>query len=174
VNFDSSDQEDDRDFELGRDEETIWTTVPVRSRFARTSPSNVTHLPGPKEEAQGILEESKLFSLYITDQMIENIVRFTNTEIERSKINYANPDLSFLRSTDMAEIKALIGLLYMSGVLKNTGLNLNDMFSETYGPPIFRCTMSKKRFAFLLQNLRFDDKSTRDSRRATDKFAPFR
>lgn len=34
--------------------------------------------------------------------------------------------------------------------------------------------MSKNRFNFLINNLRFDDKSTRAERKAADKFAPFR
>uniref|UniRef100_A0A1B6C0U6 PiggyBac transposable element-derived protein domain-containing protein n=1 Tax=Clastoptera arizonana TaxID=38151 RepID=A0A1B6C0U6_9HEMI len=170
---DQSDMED-KEYELGKDEETIWTNVPFRSKFARTSSSNIiTHLPGPRGEAREIVDEDKLFSLYITDEMIENIVHFTNDEMERSRIKYTNTDLPFLRPTNVIETKALIGLLYMSGVLKNTGLNQNDMFSELYGPPIFRSTMPKKRFQFLLQNLRFDDKRTRNLRKA-DKFAPFR
>ncbi|XP_033223307.1 piggyBac transposable element-derived protein 3-like [Belonocnema kinseyi] len=34
--------------------------------------------------------------------------------------------------------------------------------------------MSKNRFEFLVANMRFDDKNTRDTRKAEDKFAAFR
>lgn len=76
----------------------------------------------------------------------------TNSEIVKSKLKYVVHQCSFINQTDKTEIKAFIGLLFMSGVLKNTGLCLDDMFSESYGPSIFRCIMSQRRFAFLLQN----------------------
>lgn len=166
---------DDRQFELGKDNETIWTTKPLHSKFSKTPKSNlISHLPGPKGGARGVTNEVKLFSLFITDEMIDKIVLHTNTEIEVSKIKYSDNLCSFIKPTDNCEIKAFIGLLYMSGVLKKSGLRLEDMFSEAYGPPIFRCTMSQKRFSFLLLNLRFDDKGTRVQRKSKDKFAAFR
>ncbi|GBP83123.1 PiggyBac transposable element-derived protein 4 [Eumeta japonica] len=52
----------------------------------------------------------------------------------------------------------------------------SDMYSRPRSQmaqeEIYRCTMSKNRFETLLNCLRFDDASTRDERRSTDKAAP--
>lgn len=64
----------------------------------------------------------------------------------------------FLNSRDNTEIKGLTGLLYIRAVLKKSSINLDDMFCETCGSPIFCSTMSQRRFSFFLKNLRFDVK----------------
>lgn len=46
--------------------------------------------------------------------------------------------------------------------------------SDSTGIEIFRCTMSKNRFSFLLNNMRFDDSTTREERIKTDRLAPIR
>lgn len=177
--FDAEDHIDNYDFSdncyvLGKDLETIWAYNPVIPKFGRTPHSNIiTHLPGPKGVAKGLMDENKLFSLFINDQILEEIVVRTNFEIERVRPNYSSKQW-FISQTSLVEIKALIGLLFFSAVLKDANLNTRDMFSKMFGPPIFRTTMTEKRFHFLLCNLRFDDKATRETRRTTDKFAPFR
>ncbi|KAF6203563.1 hypothetical protein GE061_001895 [Apolygus lucorum] len=159
------------DVEFGKDGATMWMNKPMKNE---RSVDVIEHIPGPKGDARGVTNEEQLFSLFFNDDMIGDIVRYTNHEIERSKLKSVDPNHYVLRSTCVAEIKALIGLLYMSGVMKNSGLSQQDLFSEAYGPPVFRCTMPQKRFDFLLQNLRFDYKISRESRRAKDKFAAFR
>lgn len=48
------------------------------------------------------------------------------------------------------------------------------MFSDEFGFGFCRASFSHNRFKFLNRMLRFDDKSTREWRRATDKLAPVR
>lgn len=77
--------------------------------------------------------------------------------------------------TDIDEIKALFGLLYLAGVLKAQHINLEELWSsEGVGPEIFRNVISQKRFYFLLRALRFDNVNTRIERRKLDKLAPIR
>lgn len=174
IDEEEHDKEDHRSFVLGKDNETIWTITPLVSKFAKTPAANIiVHLPGPKGEARGLTEEYRIFSLFFPDEMLEQIVIYTNQEIEKRKSGYQSTQW-FIHPTDLLEIKALIGVLFMSAVLKNSGLNAEDMFSKIYGPPIFRSAMHKKRFDFLLINIRFDNKDTRNAGRANDKFAPFR
>ncbi|KAJ8914727.1 hypothetical protein NQ315_017437 [Exocentrus adspersus] len=79
------------------------------------------------------------------------------------------------KNTDLVEIKAWIGLLYLTGVLKSSRLNLEDLWCKNgTGVEVFRLTMSQQRFRFLLQHVRFDDSTTRDERRQSDKLAPIR
>ncbi|KAF2900227.1 hypothetical protein ILUMI_05959 [Ignelater luminosus] len=66
------------------------------------------------------------------------------------------------------EIKALKGLLGMTGVYKVSHQ------SNRFGIEIFRLAMSIQRFRCLLRCIRFDDKTTREIRRETDKFAAIR
>ena len=78
------------------------------------------------------------------------------------------------KPTDAVEIRAIIGLLLTAGHLKQQFVNVNVLWNEIYESPIFRATMSKNRFKFLLKFIRFVDKSTRTVRREKDKFAQFR
>ena len=75
--------------------------------------------------------------------------------------------------TDCEEIRALIGLLYIAGVLKSSHENVEDLWAtDNTAPEIFRLFMSYKRFYLLLRALRFDDATTRNARKAVDKLAP--
>lgn len=57
--------DDDRIFELEKDEETLWTNKPARSKISRNSSLNViTHLSGQKGDARGVVDGVKLFSLF--------------------------------------------------------------------------------------------------------------
>lgn len=69
---------------------------------------------------------------------------------------------------------AFLGLLYMSGVLKNNRVNLEELWSEAFGPPLFRASTSLLRFKLITMCIRFDDKSTRPARKVNDPFAPIR
>lgn len=48
------------------------------------------------------------------------------------------------------------------------------MFDNSYCGDRYKATMSERRFKFLINCLRFDDKATRDVRKQTDKLAPIR
>ncbi|GBP32577.1 PiggyBac transposable element-derived protein 4 [Eumeta japonica] len=49
-----------------------------------------------------------------------------------------------------------------------------ELFDPVFSGTRYISVMSRERFDFLLNCLRFDDKSTRDERKAQDKFAPIR
>lgn len=166
----------ERNFVLGKDNTTIWTDTPLSSIYSRCRAKNiVTHLPGPKGRARGLTSVIDIFHLFVTDEMIETVVRHTNEEIEKWKLTYTgDSQQSYTSLTHKSELKSFIGLLYMVGVLKQSGLTVLDLFSPVFGPSLFRCAMGKNRFEFLLRVLRFDSKVTRAERRKTDKFAPFR
>jgi hypothetical protein len=75
----------------------------------------------------------------------------------------------------MVELKACIGLLLLAGVLAQSKKSVKSLWSK--GPlesPIFRATMSRNRFQQIISCIRFDDKTTREERRRSDKFAPIR
>ncbi|CAB3228076.1 unnamed protein product [Arctia plantaginis] len=64
---------------------------------------------------------------------------------------------------------------HIAGLYRSGRQNLNDLWaSDGTGIEIFRCTMSKNRFSYLLNNMRFDDAITREDRIKSDRLAPIR
>lgn len=166
-------EKDDRPKILGKNN-YVWFKQPMISRRTRTSKKNIVlHLPGPKGEAKNKTSVKELWQLFFPDSLIEIILTNTNKEIEVRAARF-NREQYYVQKTNRSELLALIGLLYFAGVLKNAHLSLADMWSEKFGASIFRCTMPKNRFDFLLTCLRFDDKTTRPERKALDKFAAIR
>lgn len=88
------------------------------------------------------------------------------------------PDFTQARdacSTDIVEIKAFIGLLYLAGVYRGSRLNLDDLWDiNGDGIETFSLTMSLKRFRFLMRCIRFDNRETRAERRKLDRLASIR
>lgn len=77
--------------------------------------------------------------------------------------------------TSLAEMRAVIGMLYLIGLQQSGHTNVIDLWaSDGTGIPILRAAMSYRRFLFLLRCMRFDDKTTRVERRRTDKLAAIR
>ena len=71
----------------------------------------------------------------------------------------------------LEELETFIGLCYMRGVLGGKNLPLHSFWSDEFGLPIFKQSMSRDRFYEILRYLRFDVKSSRKERLNTDKFA---
>ena len=94
--------------------------------------------------------------------MITLIVEKTNKRLEviidrcAQKIGN-NSRYGFIRKTDATEIYALIGLVYLRGLLGQNNHAQKYLFRDKMGHPIFQAVMSKNRFTLLLSNLMFDD-----------------
>ena len=117
------------------------------------------------------------FKLFITEDMIQLIVRETNRRARTTTREWNAGDNSNMhewRDTDETEIYALVGLLVLAGVWRSSGESLDELWSSVDGRPIFRATMSLTRFKELLRFCRFDNQATRPQRLAVDKFAPVR
>lgn len=125
------------------------------------------------ENARNCKTLLECFNLFITKQMLEDIVLFTNIHIRAHKGNFLRERDT--KETDLTEIEALVGLLVMAGLKKMHHLNIHEMWvDDGTAPDIFRATMSKTRFFFLLRNIRFDDMQTRAECAKTDNMAAMR
>lgn len=134
--------------------------------IVKTSMNKVILPPGK------ILEEPvDAYFLFITDQMTNTVVDFTNKEAKQVT---ATKKLKPWKDTDAIEIQAFIGLLLTAGHIKSNHQSYDILWDKMYGPPIFRATMGLNRFKALLRFIRFDDKSSRNVRRSKDKLAPIR
>ena len=86
-----------------------------------------------------------LFSSFMTDRMLEDVVRFTNIKITQlwSTIDPANARESTYFDIDLMEIKAVIGMLIMSGSKKDNHVRTLDMFSIWSGSAFYRSLFSQ-------------------------------
>ncbi|CAG5015609.1 unnamed protein product [Parnassius apollo] len=150
-----------------------WSTRPRNPR-ARTSSRNVIHVvSGPAGVAKEITDPRELFLLFISHEMINEMVTYTNTEIDIKKSKYKQKKYTNSH-TSTNEVTALLGLLIQSATIKSNHLPTRTLFDHKRSAITFKACMSADRFEFLLRCLGFDDKTTRTERRASDKFAPFR
>ncbi len=78
---------------------------------------------------------------------------------------------SIMCSLFKVELEALLGLIYMRGLLGANLIDVSQLWSIHFSP-VFAATMSQNRFSFLMSHLRLDHKPTRDITR--DKFAAAR
>lgn len=157
---------------VGKDKTSKWSRhVPHSSR---TRAENlITRLPGVKAAVKKFKSASEIWKHFFDLQMLGTIVEYTNQHIQKTSYNYSRERNT--KPTDAVEIQALVSLLYLAGVLKSGRLNVSELWNNNgTGVEIFRLTMSRFRFLFLLQHLRFDDLNTREERRQIDKLAPIR
>ncbi|XP_072395355.1 uncharacterized protein [Diabrotica undecimpunctata] len=102
--------------------------------------------------------KSDIWKLLINDEMLEQIVTWTNQKIiiMREKLSDST-NTSNYRSTNIVELKALLGLFMLFLIIKSSHEDMLQLFSkDVLGRPIFRMTMSLKRFEILLSCLRLD------------------
>ena len=159
-----------QDFYTAKDG-TIWQSTPSQRR--RTQQHNIMRCrAGPKNMPDTLTEVIQAFRLYLSDKVLDLIVKHTNAEATR--IYKEKRPQSTWNPTNRTEILAYIGLVMAAGHLKQRHLCVEKMWHKKYGSPIFRATMPEYRFYALSRFIRFDDKSTRTARRAEDKLAPIR
>lgn len=90
-----------------------------------------------------------VWGVFITPEMVDLLVEHTNAIIATKKVMYAQSCRTL--DTDVAEMKALIGLLMLAGTYRASMLNLADIWeADGTGIEVFRLIMSLHRFRFLL------------------------
>jgi hypothetical protein len=127
-----------------------------------TSPNLRIIIPGRRGPAESIMTDDplKMFELFVSDEIVDIIVRYTNERIIIRRAKF-DPPQRYTHDTSRGEVKALIGLLLFSGMIKNNLLPTKDLFNLLYSPSVFKSSMTANRFEFLINCLRFDDAKTR-------------
>lgn len=97
----------------------------------------------------------------------DDVLRFTNLSGLQTKG-------SAWKDVEVEEMRAYIGLLILSGVFQAQDEDLTELWDDYWGRPIFRATMTQRRFQDISSNLRFDDRQTRERGRERDKFGAIR
>lgn len=151
-----------------------WSAQPSGPSRTRTPARNVIHFTQkPNNEARQISSPLEAFLLFLNDNIQKQILKYTNQEIVFQKSNYKTQNAT-VKETNLVELKSLIGLLLLSAAHKDNHLNTDELFNPSYSGSRYISVMSKARFEFLINCLRFDDRRTREERCTTDKFAPIR
>jgi len=175
VDFGSSEEDygSDEHF-ICKDKITKWCKTPCVSKFAKTRRENIVKtFPGPINNARLVQDEVQAFQMLISDDMIEEIVRYTNIHIANVQSKYQTERDA--KNVTKTELMAFLGLLFLSGVKRASHTHFRELWAtDGSGIEIFRACMSYNRFLFLLSAIRFDDKSTRNQRKTTDKLAAIR
>ncbi|KAJ0028953.1 hypothetical protein NQD34_003950 [Periophthalmus magnuspinnatus] len=91
-------------------------------------------------------------------------------------------DRSPWKPVDRTQLRAYVGLLILAGVYRSRGEACESLWDPESGRAVFRATMPLKTFRSYSSVLRFDDRETREARRAAssssssygDKLAPVR
>ena len=104
------------------------------------------------------------FSLLMDEKMLRYIRSCTEMEAKRV---LGNSDWTLT----LDELEKFIGLCYLRGVFGGKNIPLYSFWSNEFGLPIFKATMSRDRFSAIMKFLRFDVKSSRKARLSADKFA---
>lgn len=158
----------------GKDGTKWLANAPSRPNMRTRAENIITDLPGVRGNlALNAKTPLDCFRLFITQDMMNDIVSFTNIYIRANKDKFSRE--RDCKETDITEIDALTGLLVLAGLKKMNHVNIQEMWTnDGTSPDIFRATMSQTRFYFLLRNLRFDDKNTRTERARIDNMAATR
>ena len=174
--FDSDDEIDASnlgEFYTGKDGISKWSKEKPKQNIRTFSHNIVTKLPGNIGSATTVSSPADAWSLLFDNIIIERIVDCTNIYIDKIVDNFQRERDA--KRTNVIEIKAFIGLLYLCGVHKSSHVNVRDIWAtDGTGLEIFHHTMSYKRFLFLLRCLRFDDVRDRLKRKELDKLTPIR
>ena len=121
--------------------------------------------PDLQRAAKRVQRPIKVFSLLISDEMLNDVAEYTNSLIEKFIVDHCeviqnSEKHSFYKPVDLTDIKAFLGLLYLRARVK---LNLFDL--ETFWPHetsnnFFEATISFNCFTSISKFITFDDRNT--------------
>ena len=106
---------------VGKGGTAKWETIPPRQNSRTRIHNIVTHLLGVKSAAKRAATPTEAWKTFFTEEILQLIVEYTNLEFQYIRGNYsrernANP-------TNIVELKALIGLLFLAGLLRSYHVN---------------------------------------------------
>ena len=150
----------------------LWHREP-NPRMPRVSSPHVVPPGSLTQRANDFTEPHELFELFLSDEELAAMAVFTNDKILAYRAKYKILTAT-TEQTNISELKALIGILLMTGIKSDNHVSSLQMFAPFEGCALYRATMSNARFAFLMRVIRFDNSRTREARLKADRLAPIR
>ena len=118
--------------------------------------------------SMAILPAGALIVIETNQKIEETMMQLQSMLAADSRSRYG-----YIRLTNPSEVLALIGIIYMRGLLGKVHQSTSTMFYEIFGNPVFSATMSRNRFKFLIAHISFDDHTTHPTCWQHDRFAAF-
>lgn len=157
------------DFFWGKDGSIWLKNEPERQSKLPHNPLLLHRLTQKSKELGQNPSKLKVWGCFVDEDILNEIVLGTNQKIALSKLGEASSVSVTYQDTDVTEIKAFIGLLMLSSLFRNNNDSISTLFQKGLtSRPIFRATMSEKRFEALLTNINFDDLNTREVRKTNE------
>ncbi|CAD7079151.1 unnamed protein product [Hermetia illucens] len=157
-----------KEFVLSKDGKYCYYFEPPPQLPNRSNASFALHeTPGPTLFASSRCTDILSSFLLFMEPIEKTIVEMTNLYGSRKYKELWLP-------VDIASLRAYYGLLILAGVYRSHGQCINELWDDQTGPPIFRATMTLKKFKLINECIRFDDKEQRKGIRSRDKLAPIR
>lgn len=123
----------------GRDETTLWKNILFRSNVRYCTENIFQNKPKLTEVSKNVKTPVESWELLFS--FVEKIVECTNRYIEKEQQKYQR--LRDALPTNIIEIRALLGLLYIAGLHKSSHTNVTDMWqADGTGLEIFIAIMS--------------------------------
>ncbi|XP_050078648.1 uncharacterized protein LOC126565505 [Anopheles maculipalpis] len=152
---------------------SVWSIKPPE--HTGTMGRKLAH---PRSVPVGLAKSAKTFadclSLFIDADVIAMITEYTNEQIKVGQPNYSRERDANL--TDETEIRALLGVLFIAGTVRDGRENIEYLFDSKMGTGLeaVYLTMTSLRYHFLIRNVRFDDPAAGLDETEGDKLAPIR
>ena len=155
-------------------------TMKERGVSGRAANHNILRgAEGPRGRAEAAKTPVEGFERFITNEMVQDVVNNTNKNMGNFMTRFhdvlkESSKYTYVKETDLIELKALIGLLYLRAALQLNIFKTTEISFHESSHEIFAATISYNRFAFLIRFLEFDDKETQRQRWREDTFAAIR
>ena len=146
-----------------------WQTVPNEANLRQCCAANILkHIPGPRGVAKTVQTPLESFKLFLKNEMVDMILRYTNDCIQFVSERFApvleNGKSPYFHLANHIDIKAFFGILYLCSASHLNICNTRDLWFYKNANDIFAAAMSWNRFHFLCKFIMFDDKSTHNDR----------
>ncbi|CAF4764725.1 unnamed protein product [Rotaria sp. Silwood1] len=146
-----------------------WSSMPHHSNNTNCS-NDTIEKAGLTEITEHVSSIEDAFIYFMSEKILQKILIYSNMEYTRNINSNEKP-----AEITMIELKAFTGLLLLAGLLGKSKTNLKCLWRRSpLESPIFKAVMSRSRFEEIMSCLRFDDKTTREERKRTDKYAAIR
>lgn len=107
-------------FGQGKHSETHWLSTPLVFPSSRTPSKNIVKIfPGPTRNARNSKSELEVFLNFISFDIIDKIMEYTNIYIEKKISTSAFSRDRDCKITSRSEIMALFGILYILSINKS-------------------------------------------------------
>ena len=114
-----------------------------------------------------------MFMLMVTQKNMNIQDKIRKLQQNKEHI-FESSKYTYLKATDAFEMRAFIGFIYLCGLYKLNHHDLDILFSDKAGPPIFGAIFSRDRAKFLLASLSFITREECAINFPTDRFASAR